>query len=95
MENCASALWPENVHAAVSLPDGRRGEQIILVTDAREANRAALWAWARNHGVPECAVPRSVIFVDSVPVLGTGKPDYAAVTTLALTATSPDIAARA
>jgi acyl-[acyl-carrier-protein]-phospholipid O-acyltransferase/long-chain-fatty-acid--[acyl-carrier-protein] ligase len=92
VENCASALWPDNVHAAVAIPDGRKGEQIVLITDARTANRAALWAWARNHGVPELAVPSAVAFVDVVPALGTGKADYAAVTDIALKRASENAA---
>jgi acyl-[acyl-carrier-protein]-phospholipid O-acyltransferase / long-chain-fatty-acid--[acyl-carrier-protein] ligase len=95
VENCASALWPENLHAAVSAPDGRRGEQIVLVTDAKAANRAELWAWAKSHGVAECAVPRSVLHVDQVPVLVTGKPDYAAIAKLALAMGTQDAAAHA
>jgi len=83
VENCASALWPDNMHAAVALADGRKGEQIVLVTDATEANRAELVAWAQNHGVPELAVPRKVVHVDKVPVLGTGKTDYGNVARLA------------
>jgi len=95
VENCASALWPDNMHAAVAVPDGRKGEQIVLVTDAPEANRAELVAWAQNHGVPELAVPRKVVHVDKVPVLGTGKTDYGNVTKVAnerLTALEPKAA---
>jgi acyl-[acyl-carrier-protein]-phospholipid O-acyltransferase/long-chain-fatty-acid--[acyl-carrier-protein] ligase len=83
VENCASALWPDNMHAAVAVADGRKGEQIVLLTDAKEANRGELVAWAQNHGVPELAVPRRVIHVDHVPVLGTGKTDYTGVSKLA------------
>jgi acyl-[acyl-carrier-protein]-phospholipid O-acyltransferase/long-chain-fatty-acid--[acyl-carrier-protein] ligase len=84
VENCASALWPDNMHAAVSLPDGRKGEQIVLITDAKQANRAEIVAWAQNHGVAELAVPRRVVHVEQVPVLGTGKTDYGNVTRVAV-----------
>ncbi|HWC62604.1 MAG TPA: AMP-binding protein, partial [Rhizomicrobium sp.] len=88
VENCASALWPDKHHAAVALPcppqlQGSRGEQIVLVTDAGEARRMDLVAWAQNHGVSELAVPRVVLTVPSVPVLGTGKTDYVAVEKIA------------
>ena len=76
VENCASALWPDNMHAAVAVADGRKGEQIILVTDAKEANRAELLAWAQNHGVPELSIPKKIVLVEQVPILGTGKTDY-------------------
>ena len=80
VENCASAIWPDHTHAAVAMPDGRKGEQIVLVTSAKDANRAEILAWAQNHGVPELAVPRKIVHVDHVPVLGTGKTDYGSVT---------------
>ncbi|HEY1877336.1 MAG TPA: AMP-binding protein, partial [Rhizomicrobium sp.] len=51
VENIAAALWPDNAHAAVAVPDGRKGEQIVLVTDAKEARRLELIGWAQNHGV--------------------------------------------
>jgi acyl-[acyl-carrier-protein]-phospholipid O-acyltransferase/long-chain-fatty-acid--[acyl-carrier-protein] ligase len=82
VENCAAALWPDNAHAAVVTGDERKGEQIVLATDAEGANRAELLAWAKSHGVPEIAVPRHIVHVASLPLLGTGKPDYAAVVKL-------------
>lgn len=79
VENCASAIWPDNLHAAISIPDSRKGEQIILLSDTKDCNRSDMLAWAQNHGVPEMSVPRRVYHVDEIPVLGTGKIDYGAV----------------
>jgi acyl-[acyl-carrier-protein]-phospholipid O-acyltransferase/long-chain-fatty-acid--[acyl-carrier-protein] ligase len=79
VENCAAAVWPDNMHAAVTLPDPKKGEQVILLTDAPEARREPILAWAQSHGVPEISVPRRVFRVDAIPVLGTGKVDYSAV----------------
>lgn len=105
VENCASAAWPEHMHAAVTVPDARKGEQIILLTENPDADRARLLAWAQSHGVPELAVPRKLLHIDAVPVLGTGKIDYVAVREAALarlvredesraeTATAPENAA--
>lgn len=76
VENCASAVWPDDMHAAAAIPDPRKGEQIVLISTASEANRAELLAWAQSHGVSELSVPRKVFHVDEVPVLGTGKVDY-------------------
>jgi acyl-[acyl-carrier-protein]-phospholipid O-acyltransferase/long-chain-fatty-acid--[acyl-carrier-protein] ligase len=83
VENCASALWPEHSHAAISVRDERRGESIVLVTTNPDANRSDLLVWVRNHGVPELAVPRRVIAVADIPVLGSGKTDYPGVAKLA------------
>lgn len=76
VESIASALWPDYFHASVALPDGRKGEQIVLVTTKPDADRHELVGWAHNHGVSELAVPRRIIHVEDVPVLGTGKTDY-------------------
>jgi acyl-[acyl-carrier-protein]-phospholipid O-acyltransferase/long-chain-fatty-acid--[acyl-carrier-protein] ligase len=76
VESCASALWPEHSHAAVVAPDERRGEQIVLVTTCPDAQRTDFAGWISNHGVPELAIPRRIVHVESVPVLGTGKTDY-------------------
>jgi acyl-[acyl-carrier-protein]-phospholipid O-acyltransferase/long-chain-fatty-acid--[acyl-carrier-protein] ligase len=83
VENIATALWPDNVHAAVAVPDGRKGEQIVLVTDAAEARRVDMVGWAQNHGVTELALPRRVVLVAAIPVLATGKTDYVSVQKMA------------
>ncbi|WP_339745208.1 AMP-binding protein [uncultured Maricaulis sp.] len=76
VENCATSLWPDCLHAAAALPDKRKGEQIILLTEYAKADRADLIAFARNHGINELSIPRKIIHVESIPVLGTGKTDY-------------------
>jgi acyl-[acyl-carrier-protein]-phospholipid O-acyltransferase/long-chain-fatty-acid--[acyl-carrier-protein] ligase len=89
VESCASALWPEFSHAAVAIPDGRKGEQIVLVTNNPDAQRIDLVGWAHNHGVPDIAVPRRIVHVGEVPVLGTGKTDYVQVQKMVAFAAEP------
>ena len=76
VEGLASAVWPNNHHAVVAVADSRKGERLILITDSREAEVARLSEWARSHGAPELAVPKKIMRVAEVPVLGTGKTDY-------------------
>ena len=83
VEEFVAKVWPAATHAVVTVPDARRGEQIVLVTDHQEANRGALASAARAAGLPELFVPRAVACVASVPVLGTGKIDYVNVGQLA------------
>ncbi len=80
VENCASAVWPDNMHAAAILPDAKKGEQIVLVTDREDADRSKLLTWAQTHGVSEIAVPKKIVHAEEIPVLGTGKLNYAAIT---------------
>jgi acyl-[acyl-carrier-protein]-phospholipid O-acyltransferase/long-chain-fatty-acid--[acyl-carrier-protein] ligase len=83
VEEFISQVWPTAVHAVVGVPDAKRGEQLVLVTDYAEASRAALTAAARDAGLPEIFVPRAVKHVQRIPVLGTGKTDYVAIAHLA------------
>lgn len=83
VEGLASAVWPEARHAVVSVPDSRKGEKLVLVTDREDAEVARLAEWARSHGAPELAVPKKILRVGEVPVLGTGKTDYVAIQQLA------------
>ncbi len=91
VESIASALWPDHFHAAVALPDGRKGEQIVLVTTRMAADRHELVGWAHNHGVSELAVPRRIITVGDIPVLGTGKTDYVQVQKVAVAEIQPTL----
>ena len=75
-ENCASSLWPDHSHAAIAIPDERKGEQIVLLTTNPAAQRVDLVGWAQSHGVAEIALPRRIFHADDIPLLGTGKPDY-------------------
>ena len=83
VENCASAVWPNHAHAAAITPNKRKGEQIILVTENKDANRDELIRWAQTHGVAEIAMPKKIVHVDEMPMLGSGKVNYGAVTALA------------
>jgi len=79
VEALAAAVWPEHMHAAVSISDARKGEQIILLTEHPTAQRSALSDHAQSTGMSELAVPRTIQCVDAIPVLGTGKIDYVGV----------------
>jgi acyl-[acyl-carrier-protein]-phospholipid O-acyltransferase/long-chain-fatty-acid--[acyl-carrier-protein] ligase len=76
VEAMVQALWPECNHVVVTLPDPRKGEQIVLVTDKPAADRESLLAHAKAQGFPELWVPKAIL-VAPVPVLGNGKIDYA------------------
>ena len=78
-EALATSVWPEELHAVVALPDPRRGEKLLLVTTRRNAEPHALLAAARARGVAEIQIPREVMVIDKMPLLGAGKIDYPAV----------------
>ena len=75
VEKLALAASSAN-HAASTQPDPTRGETILLFTTDRSLSREKLQTAARDGGWPEIAVPRRIIAVDALPLLGTGKIDY-------------------
>jgi acyl-[acyl-carrier-protein]-phospholipid O-acyltransferase / long-chain-fatty-acid--[acyl-carrier-protein] ligase len=76
VEGYATAIWPGQMHAAVSIPDDKKGERVILLTDMKSADRAQILDYAKAEGVAEIMIPRTVQIVDELPLLGTGKLDY-------------------
>jgi acyl-[acyl-carrier-protein]-phospholipid O-acyltransferase/long-chain-fatty-acid--[acyl-carrier-protein] ligase len=76
VEDFVATVWPEASHAVVAVPDSKRGEQLVLVTNCELASRAALGTAARSAGLPEIFVPRTIAHVPHVPLLATGKIDY-------------------
>jgi acyl-[acyl-carrier-protein]-phospholipid O-acyltransferase/long-chain-fatty-acid--[acyl-carrier-protein] ligase len=83
VESIAAALWPQAISVAVSLPDPRKGERVVLLTTQKGADRAAMQREAKARGASELSVPGSVLVVEKVPLLGSGKTDYVAATTMA------------
>jgi len=84
VEMLANAAWPEARNAAVSVPDARRGERIVLVTTETEADVATLRQQGRAAGATELMIPHDIIKVEEVPLLAMGKTDYAATRAVAL-----------
>ncbi len=78
VEMLAAELWPNAISAVAALPDDRKGERLILVTDKHGATRADFQAYARSKHASELMNPAEVIVLDKLPLLGSGKPDLMA-----------------
>ncbi len=81
VEQLAINAWPDAHHAAVSVVDAKKGEQIILVTTQKQAVISELLA--ASPGVSNINLPKKIMIVDSIPVMATGKINYPAVLNLA------------
>ena len=81
VETLASNAWASAHHAAISLPDAKKGEQVILVTTQKQATVQQLAD--ASSGVAAILLPKKIIVVDVIPVMATGKTNYIAVTELA------------
>lgn len=85
VESMIAGLWPGFNHVVVGLPDARKGEQLVLITEKPDAEKRVLQEKAKEQGFPELWVPRAILVTGSIPVLGNGKIDYGATRELALT----------
>ncbi|MBF0284408.1 MAG: acyl-[ACP]--phospholipid O-acyltransferase [Magnetococcales bacterium] len=83
VEEMVAQVWPGFQHAVVALPDPRKGERLVLLSSAPQAAREALLAQAQANGLAELLVPRVILPVKEIPLLGSGKVDYGAVTRMA------------
>ncbi len=79
VENNISKLWPDSPHAVVSIPDEKKGEQLVLVTEYKEATRESIIAHTQENGLGELNIPKKIMIVDKLPVLTTGKTDYVSI----------------
>jgi acyl-[acyl-carrier-protein]-phospholipid O-acyltransferase / long-chain-fatty-acid--[acyl-carrier-protein] ligase len=76
VEAAVQKLWPERQHAVISVPDEKKGEKLILFTTQEGAKPDEILQHFRKLGLGEIAVPRQIVPVAEIPVLGTGKTDY-------------------
>ncbi|MPZ40426.1 MAG: acyl-[ACP]--phospholipid O-acyltransferase [Rhizobiales bacterium] len=75
VEMLASELWPNAPSAVVAVPDARKGERLILVTQQKDATRSQFIAFARERHASELMIPAEIMILDKMPMLGSGKVD--------------------
>jgi acyl-[acyl-carrier-protein]-phospholipid O-acyltransferase / long-chain-fatty-acid--[acyl-carrier-protein] ligase len=84
VEELAMHAWPDFNHAAVNLPDERKGEKIVLITTNQNANRKQIQEIAKQLKYGEIYIPKKVVRAEELPLLSTGKIDYVTLTEMAL-----------
>ena len=82
VESLAAQLWPDVMSAVATAPDPRKGERLVLVTQKKGATRSEFQAFAKSRGASDLMVPAEVVYLEKVPVLGTGKIDMVGVAKL-------------
>ncbi|MDQ6957107.1 MAG: AMP-binding protein [Mariprofundaceae bacterium] len=78
VEELASLCWPDYMHVALAVSDAHKGEQIVLMSTFKEAERKPFQMCAKEQSINELHVPRQYVYVDEIPLLGTGKTHYPA-----------------
>lgn len=82
-EELAMLTWPNIKHAAVATYDARKGEKIVLFTEQKDPDRKALQIIAKEKHMSELTIPKIIIHVEKILVLGSGKTDYIGLAKLA------------
>lgn len=75
VESVINRLWPDGNHVVVCVPDPHKGEQLVLVTDKPDADRDAILRHMQEEKLSPLWLPKSVLVVPAIPVLGSGKVD--------------------
>lgn len=79
VETMIQNIYPDYEHAVVSVPDARKGEKLVFVTTYKDATKKELSAYASQNGISELSVPKAILLIDKMPLLGSGKTDYTGV----------------
>jgi acyl-[acyl-carrier-protein]-phospholipid O-acyltransferase/long-chain-fatty-acid--[acyl-carrier-protein] ligase len=82
VEMLAVELWPDAPSAVAAVPDARKGERLVLVTQQKDATRGALQTFAKARGAADLMIPSEVVVLEKLPLLGSGKVDQLSVVKL-------------
>ncbi|MGQ0483762.1 MAG: acyl-[ACP]--phospholipid O-acyltransferase [Hyphomicrobiales bacterium] len=83
VETKLQQAFPGWGHAVVAVPDRKKGEQLVLITTAGTLDRKQLSDGLKTAGASELMVPRNILHVKELAVLGSGKTDYVTLNRLA------------
>ena len=76
VETAITEIWPGYSYAVISVPDEKKGEQLILFTNRKDCDRKILQAEFKAKGLSELALPKTITYMEQIPLTGTGKTDY-------------------
>lgn len=76
VEAHVNTTWPDLSHAVVAVPDDKKGERLVLVTEKNEPDRSELLSAGKKAGLGEIMIPRLILKIKQLPLMGTGKIDY-------------------
>lgn len=82
VENVLYEIWKDNMHAVISVPDERKGEQLIMFSTNKNITKNDLVTEFVKRGYSELTVPKEIKYVEELPLMPTGKPDYQVLKTM-------------
>ena len=78
------AAFPDVPQAVVAVPDKKKGEQLVLFTMLPKADRKMISDALRREGASDLMVPKAIVQMEALPLLGSGKTDYVTLGRMAL-----------
>lgn len=76
VESFAAEVWPNAQVAAVNRPHPRTGEHVLLAVAGITADKNELSQRAKEKGIANIMLPSTVLNMDDIPMLASGKTDY-------------------
>jgi len=76
VEQLAITFFGHEEMATVNIPDARKGEKIILFSTAKDIKKDAFREFLSSNGHSPLLMPASIVNIDKLPLLGSGKADY-------------------
>ena len=76
VEFAINSLWEGFLQGVVVIPDEKKGEQLVLVTQNEKANLSELIEHFKKSGISDLWIPKKILVLPEPPVLGSGKFDY-------------------
>ena len=83
VEAAITQAFPDDDHVVVAVPDKRKGEKLVAFSTDAELDRKKIQARLKKAGIVELMIPREIIHIEEIPVLGSGKTDYVSVNRMA------------
>lgn len=76
VEQVINKKWPDHHHALIAVEDSLKGEKLVLFTTHNTLDRMAIKKELHTNKLPDLYLPREVLYINPIPLLGTGKTDY-------------------
>ena len=80
VETKLQEAFPGENFAVVAIPDEKKGEQLILFTTIAQPERAVIAEGLKSRGASDLMIPKVLVHLDEIPLLGSGKTDYVTLT---------------
>lgn len=76
VEEVLQKKYPDIKLAVLSVQDPKKGEQLVLFTEAEQMDSKDILEYLKEEQYSELWIPKKILTKQEIPILGTGKTDY-------------------